>query len=493
MGEQSQQLGNPRLWFWGLLTLAIALRVAAFDPFAVHHPDEVLQYLEPAYRLLTGDGIVTWEYRYGMRGWLLPWLLAGPMALGKAIGGNALAGIVAARIAVAAINLVPVIAAWHLGRRSSLAHAIAAMAVMALWYEPIYFSSHVLTEVLATSCFLGAAAMIDGKAGRGRIVAAGALLAAMVVLRFHYAVAAGTFALLTLGSDWKRWGWLTLGAIPVAALSGAIDLAMGQWPFEWVVNNFQHNVIEGRAAQFGVEEPGFYVKAIWDQWGWLAVPIALLAVNSGKAYRPILYAAVFNLAAHSLIGHKEYRFVELTSATAILLAAVGSVNLVQALTQRRQNHWPALASLALLLLGWASASAWLGRGDPLDRWFGERMAGPELTYAAGRDRRVCGLGTMTVEFWQLSRVYLDRSIPILLLDNSPRPFPKPRPEGPEMAGINAVIAPAGSKQVLPGYSLARCRGEEPYRRCLYVRQGGCASTPETQSREVQNVLVEIDW
>ena len=83
---------RERAWFWGLLSLAALLRALNFDAFAMHHPDEVLQYIEPAYRLLTGDGIVTWEYRYGMRSWLLPWLLAGPMALGQAVGGTALSG-----------------------------------------------------------------------------------------------------------------------------------------------------------------------------------------------------------------------------------------------------------------------------------------------------------------------------------------------------------------------------------------------------------------
>ena len=52
---------SERIWFWGLLALAVALRAMNFSVFAMHHPDEVLQYLEPAYRLLTGDGIVTWE------------------------------------------------------------------------------------------------------------------------------------------------------------------------------------------------------------------------------------------------------------------------------------------------------------------------------------------------------------------------------------------------------------------------------------------------
>ena len=108
---------QDRIWFWGLLALAVLLRALNFSVFAMHHPDEVLQYLEPAYRLLTGDGIVTWEYRYGMRGWLLPWLLAGPMALARAIGGDALSGIVAARIAGALIGLIPVVGAGDIGRR----------------------------------------------------------------------------------------------------------------------------------------------------------------------------------------------------------------------------------------------------------------------------------------------------------------------------------------------------------------------------------------
>src|SRR5512134_1312534 len=102
MGERGAMPRHERIWFWGLLALAILLRALNFDPFAMHHPDEVLQYIEPAYRLLGNEGIVTWEYRYGMRSWLLIWFLAGPMALGQAVGGDALAGIIGARIAGAA-------------------------------------------------------------------------------------------------------------------------------------------------------------------------------------------------------------------------------------------------------------------------------------------------------------------------------------------------------------------------------------------------------
>ena len=71
------------------LVLAGVLRSLMLLVPVTHHPDEIYQYWEPAYRLLTGDGIVAWEWREGIRGWLLPTLLAIPMALGRAVGGSA--------------------------------------------------------------------------------------------------------------------------------------------------------------------------------------------------------------------------------------------------------------------------------------------------------------------------------------------------------------------------------------------------------------------
>jgi hypothetical protein len=483
---------HERIWFWGLLALAILLRALNFNAFAMHHPDEVLQYIEPAYRLLTGDGIVTWEYRYGMRGWLLPWLLAGPMALGKAVGGTALAGIVAARIAAATVGLIPVVAAWHLGRRQSPVHGIVAMAAMAVWYEQIVFSTHLLTESLATSLFLGAAALVSDKESRFRVMAGGALLAFAVVFRFHYAVAAGVLALLALTNDWKRWGWLIAGAIPVILLSGTVDMVMGQWPFQWVWTNVQLNLIEGRAARFGTQEPWFFLQAIWGQWGWLTLPIVILAIEAGRSYRPLLYAAIFNLAVHSVIGHKEYRFIELTSAALVLLAAIGSVNALNWLWQRRNKPMAVTPALAGLLLAWGAASAWLGRDRPLDQWFGGRSHGPELVHLAGSDPRVCGLATMMVEYWQLSRAYLGRPMPIVLLQNTPRPRPRLKPPGPELASVNAVIAGSEAGGLLPGYSQVNCKGAEPFRRCLYVRPGACVPTPEARDRDIQKLLAEVD-
>ena len=43
-------------------------------------PAEIMQYLEPAHRLVFGNGAAFWEYIYGARSWLVAGLVAGVLA-----------------------------------------------------------------------------------------------------------------------------------------------------------------------------------------------------------------------------------------------------------------------------------------------------------------------------------------------------------------------------------------------------------------------------
>ena len=491
MGELAKNARTTRLWFWGLLALAVALRAWAFDPLAIHHPDETLQYLEPAYRLLTGHGVVTWEYRYGMRGWLLPWMLAGPMAAGQAIGGNSFSGIVAARLAGAMVGLIPVVAAWHIGRRSSPLHGIVAMAVMAIWYEQVYFSTHLLTESLSTALFLGGAALISRDEPRGRVILGGALLALAGVLRFHYGPAAAVLVLLELRGDWQRWRWLIAGALPVLAISGAVDVAMGQWPFQWVATNVQLNVIEGRSARFGIQPPAYFVVEIWHKWGLLAPVVAALAVLAGEKYRPLLFAGLITFAVHTMIAHKEYRFIQLSSATFILLAAIGSVRVARDAGVRFHRQMAGWGIAALLIAAWGGASLFLGRDDPLNYWIGARGKSPALIRAAGTDPRVCALGIISAHYWEASNAYLGRPMPIYGLRATFLPEPRLVPVGPEQRSFNAVVAPESSRPALPGYRVAKCVGTTN-RECLFLRPGGCTPTPEADSLTLELMLAKLD-
>ena len=66
---------TDRPWKYLPLVLALAFvarAVVALSGDFVVHPDEIMQYLEPAHRLVFGSGVTYWEYFYGARSWLVP-------------------------------------------------------------------------------------------------------------------------------------------------------------------------------------------------------------------------------------------------------------------------------------------------------------------------------------------------------------------------------------------------------------------------------------
>ena len=69
------QASDERPWKFLLPVLALAFAVRAAIALCgdfVLHPDEVMQYLEPAHRLVFGNGVTYWEFFYGARAWLVP-------------------------------------------------------------------------------------------------------------------------------------------------------------------------------------------------------------------------------------------------------------------------------------------------------------------------------------------------------------------------------------------------------------------------------------
>ena len=83
MGDEAVSPRDGRIWFWGILAVAVALRILAFNSFSAHHPDELIQYLEQAHRIVFGYGVVPWEFREFIRSWLIPLMLVPPMQLGE--------------------------------------------------------------------------------------------------------------------------------------------------------------------------------------------------------------------------------------------------------------------------------------------------------------------------------------------------------------------------------------------------------------------------
>ncbi|MEQ7873898.1 hypothetical protein ABDK56_07810 [Sphingomonas sp. ASV193] len=471
---------GARRWFWALLAIAALLRALAFNPWSAHHPDELFQYVEQAYRIVFGDGIVPWEYRFRIRNMAMPWLLAGPMALGRAIDPGGIAYLVLPRALIAGIGLVPVVAAWRIGRRHSPRHAIVAMAAMAVWTESVMFSVQTLSEIVAVAAFLAGAALFRRDATRWRIAAVGALMTAACVFRFQSGPALLAWALVAAGRDRRAWGWLAAGAIPVIATGGLFDLSGGQIPYTWIWRNYQFNIVAGRMKEIGGVSPWTYLLTWPQAWGIPSLLVIFLAIKGWRREPALVIAALANLVLHQFVGHKEQRYLLLTTQPLLIVAALGSVDLMR--------RW----TLVRLVAAWAAASAslWLIPYYWVD--FRENGARTRLARAVIADPAVCGLVIPGEEYFYFGRAMVQSSKPIYLLPTGgppvtfDRPHP-PRPAAP-LRAANAMLDYAIEGPPAAPWVAGRCVGNDDHRLCAYRRPGGCDAIGQARPHLFQEQL-----
>ena len=460
----------------------------------MHHPDEIFQYLEPAHRLAFGQGITTWEYRYGMRGWLLPTLLSWPMMLGQAIAPGTNLYLVLPRVLMALASLAIPAASFAIGRRRSPAHGYVAMAVTGIWFETVYFAAHTLSEEASVILFLPAAALILSAGPRPvrRHAVAGLLFGLAVAMRFQNAPAIALFVPMTCVRDRRgRWLPLMIGGALGLGLSAAADLVQGATPFGWIVANVTQNVVHNRAADYGTKGSAFYLGAIALYWLWLT-PAMLWAIRPAiRGNRALFAAALLNIALLSLIGHKEYRFILLSTTILVLLAALGSVDLVQnwcVRTGRAPHRW-----LAALIAAWAAGSASLAAGPTMaGQW---RAHEPELALVAeaGRLPKLCGLAFDRLKFWQVGGyTYLHRNVPLYSTAPVPEDAIEPHDLPRAAAAFDAIVTRADAVDRMPKtYAPIACSGGGSERLCLLRRPGGCDPTAASHWN-LQDAMIRHD-
>ena len=479
MGQTGASSTFERIAVLAVLALAVALRVQAYSPLDISHADELMQYLEQASRLATGHGIRPWETRYGLRNELIPQLLALPMWIGHRIAPGTLTAFTLARITFSALTLVALPAAWRLGALVSRGHALIAMTVVAVWWQSVLFSDLLLSESLGAAILLLAAApLLDPAAGKGALRWSGFLLGLGVLVRLQYAPFA---AVLFLAASWRdppRWRPLVEGGLAAIALGAVSDLARGAMPFSWIFVNFGMNVTQGRAARFGTSGPLYYLTESYIHFGAAALAFVLLCVlASGRRYWPLLAAALVTLAAHSLIAHKEYRFVWITTLALLVLAGIGSLTIARFLAERRRSgagEAPWVAVSVGLLWGLLSLSSFQITGGYSTMRGGNAL--PRLAIMAAQRPGVCRIALAEAYYTHVVPALLPRPVPLSVAPKGV--YERTRPLPPALArAANALIAaerPLGTG----GWQQIACLQMPEERPCLYVRPGTCTPDPE---------------
>ncbi len=496
----------PRGWRrplpWLLLLAATLRAIAAFQP-GFHHPDAIYQYLEPAHRLLTGDSVVTWEWRVGIRSLLLPSLLAVPMAIGEAFGPAGPLPVAMPRLAMGLASLSIVWSAWHFGRRHSPQAALFAGFVAATWFECIYFGVQTLAEPAAAAAFLPGAVLVTAdKLTRRRLAAAGALLAFAVLMRPHYAPGALALAGVAL---WHRRGALSigdvaalvLGGLGVIAIGGGIDLATGALPYVWIVENIRQNLVEGVAAQYGVSPPLHYVTLLLRIWGWWIVPIGIGLHFGWRSSPALLAAAAVTLVVHSLIGHKEYRFIYLAVVAVVILSAIGWSEVAR-LAGARWGAQAGRRAFTAIVVAWSAATLLLPSGHWARAQRQQGVPGSRVFALLRDDPATCGVALLYgASFADVpGTTALRPHTPVGLFWITDPAAPR---EGPwqsiarRQAGYNRIVGSVPRTGPVPaGYHVVMCEpASTVIGLCLYARRGGCVDT-RTSPFRINRVMARLD-
>ena len=296
------------------LAAALLLRLGLhmFSDF-VTYPDELLQYLEQGHKLVFGYGLVTWEWHWGVRSYLLPGIIAGLLLPFKWLGIDHPAYYIPfVEVVFCAFSLLIPWGLYHFTRHQhGEAAARIALLLGVVSFYLLAFAAKTLTEIMAGTLLAAAMGLagrpfIRGDAGAWLF---GILLGVAAFLRYPYLPALGILWLAVAIAMPARWTLRSIagGMLAVLAL-GLLDyLTWGRW-FSSIHIHLLFNL---------QPPPDYHVSG-----GTVFYPQRLLFVSAGGILlaifawlrRPRLHLltmlmALAVLLPHIIAEHKEFRFV----------------------------------------------------------------------------------------------------------------------------------------------------------------------------------------
>ncbi len=304
--------------FWAIVAAGLVLHILFWmHKKGMHYPDEIFQYIEPAFVRLKGFGWLPWEFNRGVRNWTLIAFYGGWMKVFMTFGieGAWLHKLIGLHNTILALAIVP--AAWRLGRLyGGETAAWMAAALSALFPPIVYFTPHPLSEV--PSMVLSVWGITLWLEGRKRddearhAFLAGMLLGFAVVVRFF----AGMLLIVPLfdylvRAVWKRKGLVTFilgGLVPLAVL-GLSDWITWGMPFHSAIEYFRYNILEWGNVDHGVSPWWQYIDWILVRMNWGLILFLPLLILGLWRTRLLFATTALALLTLSLISHKEERFM----------------------------------------------------------------------------------------------------------------------------------------------------------------------------------------
>ena len=451
-----------------ILVAAFAIRFgAAWRLPTIHHADEVYQVAEQAYESVHGYGIVPWEFRTASRAAILPTLVEPIYRLQADASTQRLVQ----SALFSALSLIPVWVAFRwAGSVHGLAGAILSAAIMAMWFELVYFAPKATADAVCSYFLIAALFLARPSAGLVAVAAAGLCLVVAVAIRVQIApaVAVALLSALAIGGR-RRTLALLAGVAAGLAITGLMEWRWWGAPFQGQVGYLVMEFTRHSSRYFGQQPLIFYVKQYILMYG-AALPIVAWLVWMGARHAPILLViATAVIVPFHLVGHKEYRFVVAALPVLVLAVGLGASGLLARLGDARARR-----TLPVVVAGWAIAMLAVSFGDTY-RPLWTRHRNHVLAFEeVGRQPDACGIALVGIRWWQTPGYSaLGRDVPIYEL-------------GPEadpariLSAANYVLQ--ATKAEPPPAPFEQWRAFTRPVQYLYHRPGGCVPEPSLQVR-----------
>jgi hypothetical protein len=460
-----------------LLASALALRLGlALGSPNIFYPDEIFQTLEPAHRLAFGYGIISWEWRLGVRSWVFPAFLAGVMRATAWLGSASAGYLLGTAMVLSLISLTAVSFGYAWAKRASgtTAAVIAALAC-SFYFGLVYFAPKALNEVVAAhvmlpGLYLGVYGQKLGE--RKRLFLAGLFCGLAACLRMQLLPALAFAMVYFCYPRWReRVPAVAAGASVPVLLFGAVDWITWSYPWQSFFRYYAANV-RGMGKLFPAQPWYWYILVLLVLIG----PAVLLLFHGARRSPFLAIFCAIVVISHSAIAHKEVRFIYPILAPAIVLAAIGAVDLLNEIKRGVRFLDNPKRVVAISVAFFFVSSALLAA--QCRNWYKTRWgdgAFDRLSHDAG----LCGVGIYDRMWWESGGyTHLHRDVPVIPMESAAE-LSKDAP------AFSALIASRNSPGIPSGFTQSECWSGV----CLLERSGTC--TAPQPDEEINAYLIRI--
>jgi GPI mannosyltransferase 3 len=466
--EGTQPSRAPRLMVvcGAILGVGLVLRFAlALLVPSVFFPDEIYQTLEPAHRLAFGTGVVTWEWREGIRSWVFPTFLAGVMRVTTWMGSGSTGYLRGTYLILSVISLLTVWFGYAWAKRASGNEAaLIAAGACSIYFVLVYFAPKALYEVVSAhillpGLYLGVYGDRIGE--KKRMFLAGLFCGLATCLRIQFAPAVLFAAVYFCYPRWRqRFPFVLAGlAVPVLAF-GLVDQITWSYPWQSFIAYFRVN-LTSRAYSYGTEHWYWYGGVLLTLLG----AIGLFLWHGSRRSPFLAIFSIIYVVSHSLIAHKEVRFLYPILPLALVLAAIGFVDVAKIVAGWFKLQPAPRTIVAAGLLFFVLDSAHQAK-SLLKSW--SQVNGAQIAFDhLSHDREICGVGVYSPRAHFLNNggySHLGANVPII-------PITQSATIRESSADYNVLVAPSGADGVPSDFRQNGCWNGV----CLLKRPGTCAA------------------